>query len=94
MLREVIERVQNGEDVDVEKVLGTGDEASEREWMEVLQEVRDEEALFQSKKKRRALREKAREGEQKAEEAKEVVEEVVKNEGLAKVESIGGVKFY
>src|SRR5690242_3060845 len=51
LLREVIERVQNGEDVDVEKVLGTGDEASEREWMEVLQEVRDEEALFQSKKK-------------------------------------------
>ncbi|KAJ4985258.1 hypothetical protein SVAN01_09203 [Stagonosporopsis vannaccii] len=87
LLREVIERVQSGEDVDVEKVLGTGDEASEREWMEVLQEVRDEEALFQSKKKRRALREKAREsGEERVKEVKE--------EGLAKVESIGGVKFY
>jgi len=32
ILREVIERVQNGEDVDVEKVLGTGVEAEEKEW--------------------------------------------------------------
>ena len=34
ILREVIERVQNGEDVDVEKVLGTGVEAEEKEWAE------------------------------------------------------------
>lgn len=32
LLREVIERVQRGEDVDVERVLGTGDKESEREW--------------------------------------------------------------
>jgi hypothetical protein len=32
ILREVIERVQAGEVVDVEKVLGTGDEAEEAEW--------------------------------------------------------------
>ncbi|KAJ4346189.1 hypothetical protein N0V95_005605 [Ascochyta clinopodiicola] len=34
VLKEVIERVQNGEDVDVEKVLGTGDAESEKEWAE------------------------------------------------------------
>lgn len=34
LLREVIERVNNGEKVDVEKLLGTGDEAKEREWEE------------------------------------------------------------
>lgn len=34
LLREVIERVQKGEKVDVEKLLGTGDEAKEREWEE------------------------------------------------------------
>lgn len=34
LLKEVIERVQNGEDVDVEKVLGTGDAESERQWAE------------------------------------------------------------
>lgn len=34
LLREVIERVQRGEDVDVEGLLGTGDEEKEREWEE------------------------------------------------------------
>lgn len=34
LLREVIKRVQSGEKVDVEKLLGTGDEAKEREWEE------------------------------------------------------------
>lgn len=32
LLKEVIERVQKGEDVDVEGLLGTGDEEKEREW--------------------------------------------------------------
>jgi len=34
LLREVIERLQKGEQVDVKKLLGTGDEAKEREWEE------------------------------------------------------------
>jgi hypothetical protein len=34
ILREVIERVQRGEDVSVEKVLGTGDVENEKEWTE------------------------------------------------------------
>ena len=32
LLREVIERVQNGEDVDVEGLLGTGNKKQEKEW--------------------------------------------------------------
>lgn len=32
LLREIIEKVQHGEEVDVGKMLGTGDEAKEREW--------------------------------------------------------------
>lgn len=32
LLREVIGRVQKGEDVDVERLLGTGDEKEEKEW--------------------------------------------------------------
>lgn len=90
LLREVIERVQNGEDVEVEKVLGTGDESAEREWHEVLKEVREEEALFQSKKKRRALREEA--AKQSGQQGSVVGQ--VADERLAKVESIGGVRFY
>lgn len=32
LLREVLERLKRGEEVDVEKLLGTGDEEQEREW--------------------------------------------------------------
>ncbi len=32
LLREVVERIQKGEDVDVERILGTGDPAKEAEW--------------------------------------------------------------
>ncbi|KJZ77046.1 hypothetical protein HIM_03367 [Hirsutella minnesotensis 3608] len=34
LLREVVERIRNGEDVDVEKVLGTGDAQKEADWEE------------------------------------------------------------
>ena len=34
LLKEVIERVQRGEDVDVQGLLGTGDKAKEKEWEE------------------------------------------------------------
>lgn len=34
LLKEAIERVQNGEDVDVKSLLGTGDKAQEKEWEE------------------------------------------------------------
>jgi len=39
ILREVIERVQKGEDFDVEKELGTGDPVAEQEWADVMQEI-------------------------------------------------------
>jgi hypothetical protein len=34
LLKEVIQRLKDGEQVDVERLLGTGDEAKEREWEE------------------------------------------------------------
>jgi len=34
LLKEVIERIQNGEEVDVEGLLGTGDKEREKEWEE------------------------------------------------------------
>lgn len=34
VLREVVEKIQNGEDVDVEKMLGTGDAKKEADWEE------------------------------------------------------------
>ena len=32
LLKDVLDRVQRGENVDVEKILGTGDEEQEQEW--------------------------------------------------------------
>jgi hypothetical protein len=56
LLREVIERVQNGEEVDVEGLLGAGDPTKEKEWEEVLKEIEEEDARWtaiQAKKPRR-----------------------------------------
>lgn len=52
-LREVIEKLERGEEVDVEKVLGTGDEASELEWEEALRELESEERLWQNNSSKR-----------------------------------------
>ncbi|KAI9707444.1 MAG: hypothetical protein M1836_000405 [Candelina mexicana] len=48
LLKEVIKRVQRGEDVDVEGLLGTGDSEKEKEWEDVLREIEHEDALWQS----------------------------------------------
>ncbi|KAE8451235.1 hypothetical protein EG329_004399 [Mollisiaceae sp. DMI_Dod_QoI] len=42
LLREIVERIQKGEEVDVEGLLGTGDKEREKEWEEVLQEIERE----------------------------------------------------
>ncbi|KAI9839126.1 MAG: hypothetical protein M1819_003119 [Sarea resinae] len=49
LLKEVIERVQGGEEVNVEGLLGTGDKAKEKEWEDVLRELEAEDALWQSR---------------------------------------------
>ena len=52
-LREVIEKLHKGEEVDVEKVLGTGDEAQELEWEEALREIENEDRMWQTNKRKR-----------------------------------------
>ncbi|KAJ5653540.1 hypothetical protein N7490_000543 [Penicillium lividum] len=52
LLKEVIERIKSGEKVDVEKLLGTGDDAQEREWEEVLKEIEQEDTLWQQRNKK------------------------------------------
>ncbi|KEF59539.1 uncharacterized protein A1O9_04383 [Exophiala aquamarina CBS 119918] len=51
-LREVVEKLQKGEPVDVEKALGTGDEIQEQEWEDALQELMDEERVWQNNRKK------------------------------------------
>ncbi|KAE8391536.1 hypothetical protein BDV23DRAFT_68927 [Aspergillus alliaceus] len=52
LLREVIERVKKGEKVDVERLLGTGDQGKEREWDEILREIEEEDSLWHQKSKK------------------------------------------
>ncbi|KAG7009886.1 hypothetical protein G7Y79_00001g001580 [Physcia stellaris] len=53
LLREVIERVQRGEEVDVEGLLGTGDEEKEREWEEVIREIEEADLHWDPKVRKR-----------------------------------------
>ncbi|KAL0930880.1 uncharacterized protein CTRU02_213615 [Colletotrichum truncatum] len=49
VLREVVEKLQRGEAVDVEKALGTGDPQKELEWEEMLKEIEREDVSRQKK---------------------------------------------
>jgi len=51
LLREVVEKLQRGEEVDVEKALGTGDAKRELEWEQVLREIEREEPVKTQRKK-------------------------------------------
>nr|POF09103.1 hypothetical protein CFP56_76445 [Quercus suber] len=52
LLREVVQKVKNGEPVDVRRVLGTGDEKHEAEWEEVVKELESTDMLWEDKVKR------------------------------------------
>ncbi|KAL9944615.1 hypothetical protein D7B24_007325 [Verticillium nonalfalfae] len=49
LLREVVERIQRGEKVDVERALGTGDAAREQGWDDVLREIERDDAVRKEK---------------------------------------------
>jgi hypothetical protein len=51
LLREIIERIQKGEEVDIEGLLGTGDKKMEQEWEEVLQEIEREDQEWEQSRK-------------------------------------------
>ncbi|KAI0396910.1 hypothetical protein F5Y17DRAFT_44331 [Xylariaceae sp. FL0594] len=51
VLREVVERIQRGEEVDVEKSLGTGDKEQEKDWEEALREIERSEVPNKNVKK-------------------------------------------
>ena len=51
-LREVITALQNGKEIDVEKVLGTGDEKAEKEWEDAMEEIMNEDRKWSESKKK------------------------------------------
>ena len=56
LLRDVVEKVKNGKEVDVKRALGTGDPEAEKEWEEVVKELESTDMLLEGKKKREAKR--------------------------------------
>ncbi|KAJ0423473.1 hypothetical protein BJY00DRAFT_278627 [Aspergillus carlsbadensis] len=87
LLREVIEKVKAGEVVDVEKLLGKGDEGVEREWEEVLKEIEQEDSLWH--RRRKEAEEKHAQNEEKA---ATTTAEVVSKEPSAPAGDEDGVK--
>ncbi|KAL4787854.1 hypothetical protein BJX76DRAFT_268269 [Aspergillus varians] len=71
LLKEVIGKVKRGEEVDVRKLLGTGEEGVEREWDDVLREIEQEDSLWHQKQRRAEAdeAERVRAEEQKQEQA-------------------------
>ncbi|KAI1812688.1 hypothetical protein GGS20DRAFT_522064 [Poronia punctata] len=51
VLREVVEKLQRGEEVDVEKSLGTGDAEQEKQWEELIKEIERGDATPRSTRK-------------------------------------------
>ncbi|KAK0630654.1 hypothetical protein B0T17DRAFT_616278 [Bombardia bombarda] len=51
LLREVVEKIQKGEKVDVERALGTGDAEKELEWEQVLKEIERDDSVRNQKKR-------------------------------------------
>ncbi|KAL1837484.1 hypothetical protein VTJ49DRAFT_3745 [Mycothermus thermophilus] len=71
LLREVVEKLQRGEEVDVERVLGTGDPEKEQLWEQVLRELEREEPVKQPRKKKQQQQQKQPEPEPEPAQASE-----------------------
>ncbi|KAA8893505.1 hypothetical protein FN846DRAFT_820688 [Sphaerosporella brunnea] len=92
VLREVIGRLGRGEDVDVEAMLGTGDEKEEKDWEQVLKEIEEDDVLWQARKlqkeaaAKRAEQERldAEEAEQERLDAEEEAEKAAEEEAERK----------
>ncbi|KAI4104218.1 MAG: hypothetical protein L6R37_003387 [Teloschistes peruensis] len=59
LLKDIIERVQRGDDVDVKGLLGTGNPEKERAWEEVIKELEEEDRLWRANVRRRQKKEKS-----------------------------------
>ncbi|TLS23345.1 uncharacterized protein PpBr36_06737 [Pyricularia pennisetigena] len=53
LLREVVEKLQKGEKVDVERALGAGDQQKEQEWEDVLREIENSTPKPKSKRQKK-----------------------------------------
>jgi len=70
LLKDLIERVQAGEEVDIKKELGTGDPQREQEWEDVIRELEDDGTMEPRRVMRRERREQRMAAKQVAEQTK------------------------
>ncbi|KAJ5461116.1 uncharacterized protein N7458_002668 [Penicillium daleae] len=91
LLKEVIGRLQKGEKVDVEKLLGTGDEAKELEWEDVLQQIEQEDAQWHSQPKAAKEEKSTQESERKDSSVSETSSD---NDTATKIQSTRKVNFF
>ncbi|KAK0515724.1 hypothetical protein JMJ35_001758 [Cladonia borealis] len=56
LLKEVLDKIRRGEEVDVDKVLGTGDEEQEQEWADVIKHIEEEDRAWEAKDRKREKR--------------------------------------
>ncbi|KAF8539617.1 hypothetical protein BDD12DRAFT_699364, partial [Trichophaea hybrida] len=61
LLREVLDRLARNEDVDVERILGTGDPQEEKAWEEVLKEIEQDDVLWKARQMQKEAAAKAAE---------------------------------
>lgn len=95
-LREVLRKLQAGEAVDVERTLGTGNEAEELEWEEAMREIEEEEDKWVKSRRRMREREEAKRKEE-AEQAREEEETRMDASPVARTPEskiVSGVGFY
>ena len=56
LLKEVLDKIRHGEEVDVDKVFGTGDEQQEQEWADVIKHIEEEDRAWEGKNRKREKR--------------------------------------
>ena len=91
LLKEVIERVQKGEDVDVEEILGTGVEREEKEWEAVIEQIEREDALWRERSRRKEQEPVRNKGQRESDRATIDADEEVSMDGKLKIERSGKV---
>ncbi|KAI5299109.1 hypothetical protein KEM56_003511 [Ascosphaera pollenicola] len=90
VLKDMIGRLQRGEDVDVKKVLGTGDEKQEKSWEELIREIEEEEEMWRRRDARAAAdaakreAQEASKSQEKSQEAEAEAEPAESSSGQAK----------
>ncbi|KAM0796496.1 hypothetical protein BDR22DRAFT_882551 [Usnea florida] len=75
LLKEVFDRVQRGENVDVEKILGTGNEEQEQEWRDVIQDIEEESQQWHPKNRRQRKQRLQKEQDAEADSAEKAAEQ-------------------